>query len=578
MAFLAPIAAVGVQTIAPADAVAVTAQAGTLAPVPLVAPRGFEAALATLLVEIDDANRQAAELAQRGKDVVAEAERITKEAAAIRDSKAALNARVTVLNQEISAHNERAKAVDGEITAHNARRRTFQLPKEASAAAAYDDEARQLESKRNQENAVEDKIQGEQNQIRQEASQVDTRSSQLDATSKTNNTKASDLKTKEQQLQSREHQLLARMAQAIQSLASVPSNPAAAMDQGGDAPAPAPLAGNQLTGQDEDTGDSPYRQPRAAALTQYAKQHGTTVDTRPGTGYLTPDAVRRLTPAQAATLGSPSLSYDGLVRKPNGHYTALRVQAPATTTPTPAPDAFGSGGLIAHQDGEARAIDEVTTLQEPTVQAAPSPANPPPPAPGRANCLTTPKGRPSGDGWILNTDKPVTSRNKTATVPSTVTIAPFRAEKAEACLTNKLGDDGDVANGDIAGWEDAKLRVAYGSLARCHLVAKQLGGRGSKQGDWNNLVPCYQLGLNTKGVSMVRYEQRVRKEVTKLSRGSGLAVHYEVTPHYLHDDSTIPTSVTMTARVELPNGASWPVFYEIELENTPYGGGPNLGN
>ncbi|MEU2632320.1 hypothetical protein, partial [Kitasatospora sp. NPDC007106] len=332
MALLAPIVAAGVQTIAAADAVAVTVQAGTLAPVPLVAPRGFEAALATLLVEINDANRQAAELARQEKDVVAEAERITKESAAIRDSKAALNARVAAVNQEISDHNERAKAVDGEITAHNAKPHTFQLPAEAGAAAAFDAEARQLESRRNQENAVEDKIQGEESQIRQEASQVDARSSQLDAASKANDTEASDLKTKEQQLQSRGQQLLAQMAQAIQSFASVPSNPAAAMDQGGDAPAPAPQADNRFAGQDEDTGDSPYRRPRAAALTQYAKQHGTTVDTRPGTAYLTPDAVRQLSPAQAATLGSPSISYDGLVRKPNGHYTALRVRAPATTT------------------------------------------------------------------------------------------------------------------------------------------------------------------------------------------------------------------------------------------------------
>ncbi|MGW4651372.1 DNA/RNA non-specific endonuclease [Kitasatospora sp. NPDC004289] len=573
-ALLAQIAAVGVQTIAPTEAAAVTAQAGTLAPAPLVAPRGFEAALAALLAEAEDANRQAAQLAQQGKDVVAEAERITKEAAAIRESKAALNARVDVVSQEISAHNARAKAVDGEIAAHNAKQGTVQG---AGAVAAYNAEANQLESKRNQENAVEDKIRGEQNQIRQEASQVDARSSQLDAASKANDKKAADLKAKEQQLQSRGQQLLAQMAQTIQSFASVPSNPAAAMDQGGDAPAPAPQVGNQLTGQDEDTGDSPYRQPRAAALAQYAKQHGTTVDTRPGTAYLTPDAIRRLTPAQAATLGSPSVSYDGLVRKPNGHYTALRVQAQATTpAPAPAPDVFGSGGLVAHQDGEARAIDEITTLQESTVEAAPSPAHTPSPPPGRANCLTTPRGRPSGDGWILNTDKPVRNRNKTATVPSTVTSAPFRAEKAEACLTQELVK-GTEAKGDIAGWEDAKLQSAYGTLARCHLIARQLGGRGSNQGDWNNLVPCYQQGLNTKGISMVTYENRVQTTVSTLGRGSGSAVYYQVTPRYLHDDSTIPTSVTLTARVEQPNGASWPLFY-IELENTPYGTGPNLGN
>lgn len=589
MALLLPIVATGAQTIAATGAAAVTAQVGTLAPVPLVAPRGFETALATLLGEIDQANRQAAEMAQQEKEVVAEAERITKEAAAIRESKTALNTRVAAVNQEISAHNEHAKAVDDKIAAHNAAKPPSDQP---AAVNAYNADADRLEAEKSQVNAEEDKTQGEENQIQQEASQVDTRASQLDAASKANDTKTNGLKTQRQQLQSRRLQLLEQMAQVVQSFATVPSNPAAAMDQGGDAPAP--QRSDRSPGQDEDTGDSSNTQPRASALKQYAKQSGTTVDMRPGTAYLTPESVRRLTAAQAATLGSPSFTYDGLVRKPNGHYTALRVQTPTAATgsapaPAPAPaaapvpDAFDSGGLVAHRNGEALSIDGITTLQESPVSAVPGPASPPPPASGRANCLTQPKGRPSGDGWILNTDKPVPSRNKTATVPSTVRAAPFRAERAEACLTNPLGsraagDGGSPAAGDIAGWEDAKLQSAYGSLARCHLIANILGGRGSNQGDWNNLVPCYQQGLNTKGISMVRYEQRVRAEVKQLSQGGGFAVHYEVTPHYLHDDSTIPTAVTLTAQVELPNGASWPVFYEVELENTPDGGGPNLGN
>ncbi|WP_405009887.1 hypothetical protein [Kitasatospora sp. NBC_01539] len=560
MALLAQIAAVGVQTIAPTDAAAVTAQAGTLAPVPLVTPRGFEAALATLLVEIDDANRQAAQLAQQGKDVVAEAERITKEAAAIRDSKAALNARVAVVNQEISAHNERAKAVEGEITAHNAKRRTFQLPEEAGPAAAYDDEARQLESRRNQENAVEDKIQSEQNQIRQEASQVDTRSSQLDAASKNNDTKASDLKTKEQQLQSRDQQLLAQMAQAIQSLASVPSNPAAAMDQGGDAPAPAPHPGNRSAGQDEDTGDSPYRQPRTAALTQYAKQHGTTVDTRPGTAYLTPDAVRRLTPAQAATLGSPSISYDGLVRKPNGHYTALRAQAPAATTsptptptPAPAPGALGSGGLIAYRNGEQLPVDEVTTVDE-------APASPEP-APGPSNPAS---GGPSDSAAGHGDPAPVGNGDRRVSAckdlkPSSATdldgggwvdYLPSddrgRNRGVRACLEGKPDSKnrGQDAAGTIRGWKDAEARAkALGfapgkTIARCHSVPKMAGGTA----DERNLTPCFQLGANINQATGGTITNSMRSFETRAgSSMDGGCVLYSVRPQYNSTGSTIST-------------------------------------
>ncbi|MFG2822275.1 hypothetical protein ACGFX4_22940 [Kitasatospora sp. NPDC048365] len=583
MALLAPIVAAGVQTIAATDAVAVPAQAqaGTLAPVPLVAPRGFEAALATLLVEIEDANRQAAELAQQEKAVVAEAERITKESAAIRDSKAALNARVATLNQEISAHNERAKAVDGEIAAHNAKPNTFQLPAQAAAAAAFDAEARQLEAKRNQENAVEDRIQGEESQIRQEASQVDARSSQLDAASKANDSKSSDLKTKEQQLQSRGRQLLGQMAQAIQSFSSAPPNPAAAMDQGGDATAPAPQAGTRSAGQDEDTGDSPYRQPRAAALTQYAKQHGTTVDTRPGTAYLTPDAVRRLTPAQAATLGSPAVSYDGLVRKPNGHYTAVRVRAPAATTapaatPAPAPADFGPGGLVVHRNGEQLPVDEVTTVDEAPVSPAPA-AGHSSPAPGENGNRPVPTckdRKPSGatdlngGGWVAYLPSDAQGRNR----------------GVMACLEGKPSSSrGQAASGTIRGWNDAQARAAAlgftpsKALARCHSVPRMAGGTA----DERNLTPCFQQGANTNQATGGTITNSMRTFETRAEGGMNRGyVLYDVRPQYNSAGSTIPSAWDMSLYAwDATTGASTDAAWTV-VDNASYGptGLAYLGN
>ncbi|PBC66150.1 DNA/RNA non-specific endonuclease [Streptomyces sp. TLI_235] len=581
MALLAPIVAAGAQTIAATGAAAVTAQAGTLAPAPLVAPRGFETALATLLVEIDQANRQAAEMAQQEKAVVAEAERITKESAAIRDSKAALNARVAAVNQEISGHNERAKALDGEIAAHNAKPHTFQMPAEASAAAAFDAEARRLEAQKNQENAVEDKIQGEESQIRQEASQVDARSSQLDAASKANDTKSSDLKTKAQQLQARSQQLLGQMAQVIQSFASVPPNPAAAMDQGGDAPAPAPQAGNRSVGQEEDTGDSPYRRPRAAALTQYARQqHGTTVDTRPGTAYLTPDAVRRLSAAQAATLGSPSMSYDGLVRKPNGHYTALRVQAPATTTaapaPAPAPAVFESGGLVVHRNGEQLPVDEVTTVQEAPVATAPGPANPAPGGNGNRSVSTCKDLKRSGatdldsGGWVDYLPSDAQGRNR----------------GVKACLegkpSSKRGQSATSA-GNIRGWIDAQARVvALGfsptaDLARCHSVPRMAGGTA----DERNLTPCFQRGANTNQATGGTITNSMRTFETRAESGMNRGyVLYNVRPQYNRTSSTIPSKWEMSlyawdATTGSTTDSAWTV-----VDNASYGptGLVNLGN
>ncbi|MFD7497708.1 DNA/RNA non-specific endonuclease [Streptomyces sp. NPDC059832] len=553
MALLAPIVAAGVNTIAASDAVAAAAPAGTLAPVPLVAPGGFEAALATLFEKIDKANRQAAKLAQQEKAVVAEAERITKESAAIRDSKTALNTRVAAVSQEISGHNKRAKALHGKIAAHNAKPNRFRLPAQAAAANAYDAEARQLEAEKSKENAVEDKIQGEESQIKQKASQVDARSSRLGAASKANDTKADGLRTKAQQLQSQSQQLLAQMSQVIQSFASAPSNPAAAMDRGGDAPAPAPQAGNRSVSQDEDTGDTPYRQPRTSALKQYAKQSGTTVDMRPGMAYLTPEAVRRLPAAQAAALGSPSVTYDGLVRKPNGHYTALRVRAPGTAAlPAPAPEVLASGGLVVHQAGEQRVVDEVTSVEEAPSLSQPGPSNPPSPDPDPADCRSG-----FGGGW--RTYLPVDRSG--------------RAQGAEACLTKDFIDNNKgtrTAPKTVAppAYRWAAIyaaglgdRPAQFWRNACHLLAGSLGGSGT---GYDNLATCSRTANSTKqGGSpphhtgnMAYYEGEVRKV---LNNERGVVVHYTVTPEY-NGTRVVPTQFHMQATKYTPGVGAVTLF------------------
>ncbi|WP_326680967.1 hypothetical protein [Streptomyces sp. NBC_01237] len=575
MALLAPIVAAGAQTITATDAVAVTVQAGALAPVPLATPRGFEAALATRLVEINDANRQAAKLAQQEKDVVAEAERITKESAAIRDSKTALNTKVAAVNQEISGHNKRAKALHGKIAAHNAKPNRFKLPAQAAAANAYDAEARQLEAEKNKENAVEDKIQGEESQIKQKASQIDARSSRLDAASKANDTKADGLRTKAQQLQSQSQQLLAQMAQVIQSFASTPSNPAAAMHQGGDAPAPAPQDGNRSVSQDEDTGDTPYRQPRASALKQYAKQNGTTVDMRPGTAYLTPNAVRRLSPAQAATLGSPAISYDGLVRKSNGHYIALRVQAPAAAN-APAPAVLGPGGLVVHLNGEQLPVDEVTTVEEVPVSSEPAAGHSGPNPGGNSNrSVPTCKNlKPSGatdlngGGWVDYLPPDAQGRNR----------------GVKACLEGKPSSKrGQSATGNIRGWNDAEARAtALGftsgkAIARCHSVPRMAGGTA----DERNLTPCFQQGANTNQATGGTITNSMRTFETRAESGMNRGyVLYNVHPQYNSTRSTIPSKWSMSLYAwDATTGASTDSAWTV-VDNARYGatGLANLGN
>ncbi|MFD9604762.1 DNA/RNA non-specific endonuclease [Streptomyces sp. NPDC059970] len=524
MALLAPIVAAGVNTIAASDAVAAAAPAGTLAPVPLVAPGGFEAALATLFEKIDKANRQAAKLAQQEKDVVAEAERITKESAAIRDSKTALNSKVAAVNQEISGHNKRAKTLHGKIAAHNAKPNRFKLPAQAAAANAYDAEARQLEAEKNAENAVEDKIQGEESQIKQKASQIDARSSRLDAASKANDTKADGLRTKAQQLQSQSKQLLTQMAQVIQSFASAPSNPAAAMDQGGDAPAPAPQAGNRSVSQDEDTGDTPYRQPRTSALKQYAKQNGTTVDLRPGTAYLTPDAVSGLPTAQAAQLGSPVGTYDGLARKPNGHYRALRVQTPgASGSPEQAAfdEAIARGGQAQASVGGTRiTIDEVTSV------AAPAPTTRPRPGPdtdtdNKQRCDSEPKSS-------RFQYQPLDGEGRAQGASALLCPSDFKPPLA----------DRDTGSVDVYGFPDPAQntpRSGKGNIFdRTHIVADKVSG------DWvnENLFTGFKR-MNRSG--MRRCEIKMEKQLA-----AGKWVQYTGKVNYSHTTG-IADSITMSA-------------------------------
>ncbi|GAB2813974.1 hypothetical protein GCM10027073_52750 [Streptomyces chlorus] len=133
------------------------------------------------------------------------------------------------------------------------------------------------------------------------------------------------------------------------------------------------------------------------------------------------------------------------------------------------------------------------------------------------------------------------------------------------------------ADGDITGWLDAadyaSAHNLTDQLARCHLIANILGGRISK-----NLVPCWQVGMNTGAGSMWKYEEQVRDEVRLDSFSEDDAILYEVTPTYLSADSTIPVGVTMSAKIEREDGSIEPMFQGVYIPNTQTGGAHNLGN
>lgn len=194
-----------------------------------------------------------------------------------------------------------------------------------------------------------------------------------------------------------------------------------------------------------------------------------------------------------------------------------------------------------------------------------------------AACLgVSPEGaRPAGNGWILNTTEPVAHVNKTTNPQGP---AGARATMAQACLGKTPGPGSD-ADGDITGWQDAQLfaqanQLDTAGLSRCHLIANVLGGRISQ-----NLVPCWQVGMNTGTPSMRTYETVAQNTVTDQSFGEDDAILYQVTPKYLDATSTIPVGVTMSATVEREDGSVEQLFPDVYIPNTRGGTGLfNLGN
>lgn len=197
-------------------------------------------------------------------------------------------------------------------------------------------------------------------------------------------------------------------------------------------------------------------------------------------------------------------------------------------------------------------------------------------------CLdTTPAGSlPNGDGWILNTTEAVAHVNKTT---DPLGPAGTRPTRAQACL-GKGPVKGSGASGDITGWQDAQLfnqaNPPTSSQARCHLIANILGGKGQiLDGGQNNLVPCWQTGMNTGTPSMRTYESMAQNMLKDGTFGPDDAIFYQVTPVYTDATSTIPVGVTMAANIERANGTTEELFPNVYVPNTKGNTGLlNLGN
>lgn len=200
------------------------------------------------------------------------------------------------------------------------------------------------------------------------------------------------------------------------------------------------------------------------------------------------------------------------------------------------------------------------------------------------SCLNNaPSGsRRSGNGWIKNTTETVPHIRKT----DTSSPAAERATVAQACLGKAYVKGTEATRSAITGWEDAQNfaglpGVPTAGLARCHLIANVFGGTGQDDdGGQTNLVPCWQVGMNTGTPSMrTPCESDVVKELDADDFGPDDSIFYEVTPVYQNAESTIPVGVHMSGTLVRANGWSHPVFDDMYISNTQANTGLyNLGN
>ncbi|MEV0746685.1 DNA/RNA non-specific endonuclease [Streptomyces sp. NPDC050273] len=199
------------------------------------------------------------------------------------------------------------------------------------------------------------------------------------------------------------------------------------------------------------------------------------------------------------------------------------------------------------------------------------------------SCLNNaPTGsRTSGRGWIKNTTETVPHIQKN----DLSSPAGERATVAQACLGKPYVEGSDATDGDITGWLDAKDFAALpgvptAGLSRCHLIANTFGGTGQiRDGGLTNLVPCWQVGMNTGTPSMRTHEFEVVNELKADDFGPNDSIFYQVTPVYESAESTIPVGVKMTGTLVRANGWSHPVFDDEYIPNTQANTGSfNLGN
>ncbi|AWI30678.1 DNA/RNA non-specific endonuclease [Streptomyces tirandamycinicus] len=203
----------------------------------------------------------------------------------------------------------------------------------------------------------------------------------------------------------------------------------------------------------------------------------------------------------------------------------------------------------------------------------------------QASCLNDDSpinSHPNGDGWFHNATEAVPLVNKSDPAGG----SGFRPARAQACVGLNVKEGTDTSN-PVTGMKDAVEYAEANNLtydqSRCHLIPKVLGGKGTSKRTRFNLVPCWQVGMNTGSPSMRTYEKMgedlVKGNDPNRVLGTNDAIFYQVTPVYQDAKSTIPVGVTMNANIQRANGTTEELFPNVFVTNTFSNTGLyNLGN
>lgn len=418
---------------------------GTALPPPLRSSSNYSG---DLNAQITSFGQQIAALPQRARALEAEKRSLSEQSAAFNANSDAYNTEDAGCAAKITAHNAKVDAHNAKVARHNAAPHVFQLPTQAAAANAYSAEKAQLDAESSRLRAEWNSITAEKSRLSSRRARLAAEKAKLTVDMNAHNAKADALKSETQRLELQRRQLLQQITGTLQNLIGSPPTTASAMARGGDGLRPPNPAGHSA-----DTagngGDRPSRVRQNNAVDAYAREHGVKVDNRPVTAYLSPDSVSRLAASQAGRL-SLVATFDGLVRKPNGHYKALEVHT-AGLLHSPGQAAFtaaiaNGGQATAIVEGKRKLIDEVESVSA---------------------CQTTPKSFPADGATLHATDRHpfwgATTGVFTDAAAGSMTHASFTSFSA----AGSAGDPMDC--GDIKVLDGHMGRERLGSDLRYHL-------------------------------------------------------------------------------------------------------------